>query len=56
MVAITLLILTHTLERRFNLPVNLGQAALWVVMVLAGVSMMHYFLHFMKSVDLGAEG
>jgi CDP-diacylglycerol--glycerol-3-phosphate 3-phosphatidyltransferase len=53
-VAITLLILTHTLERWVRF-VNLGKAALWVVMVLAVVSMWHYFRHFWSSLDLGAE-
>lgn len=50
-VAITLLILTNTLERYGNL----GKAALWVVMVLAVGSMVHYFAGFVRSVDLGAE-
>jgi CDP-diacylglycerol--glycerol-3-phosphate 3-phosphatidyltransferase len=53
-VAITLLILTNTLERwvRFG---NLGKAALWVVMILAMYSMFQYFSNFVKSVDLGRE-
>jgi CDP-diacylglycerol--glycerol-3-phosphate 3-phosphatidyltransferase len=53
-VAITLLILTHTLERwlRFG---NLGKAALWVVMILAVYSMFQYFGSFYKSVGLGLE-
>jgi CDP-diacylglycerol--glycerol-3-phosphate 3-phosphatidyltransferase len=53
-VAITLLILTHTLEQWVRY-VNLGKAALWVVMVLALVSMVDYFVGFTRSVDLGAE-
>jgi CDP-diacylglycerol--glycerol-3-phosphate 3-phosphatidyltransferase len=53
-VAIVLLILTHTLERWVQY-VNLGKAALWVVMVLALVSMIDYFLLFVRSVDLGSE-
>jgi CDP-diacylglycerol--glycerol-3-phosphate 3-phosphatidyltransferase len=53
-VAITLLILTHTLERWLPF-VRLGEAALWVVMALAVFSMFHYFWFFMKRVDLGAE-
>jgi len=54
-VAITLLILTHTLERwvRFG---NLGKAALWVVMVLAIYSMVQYFVNFARRVGLGQEG
>jgi CDP-diacylglycerol--glycerol-3-phosphate 3-phosphatidyltransferase len=53
-VAITLLILTNTLERwvRYG---NLGKAALWVVMILATYSMLQYFFSFVKSVDLGDE-
>jgi CDP-diacylglycerol--glycerol-3-phosphate 3-phosphatidyltransferase len=53
-VAITLLILTTTLERwlRFG---NLGKAALWIVMILAIYSMWQYFLGFVKSVGLGSE-
>jgi CDP-diacylglycerol--glycerol-3-phosphate 3-phosphatidyltransferase len=53
-IAITLLILTNTLERwvRFG---NLGKAALWVVMILAMYSMFQYFSNFVKSVDLGRE-
>ena len=53
-VAITLLILTNTLEKwvRYG---NLGKAALWVVMILAIISMLDYFAHFVKSVDLGSE-
>ena len=54
-VAITLLILTHTLERwvRFG---NLGKAALWVVMILAIYSMVQYFVNFARRVGLGQEG
>lgn len=54
-VAITLLILTHTLERwvRFG---NLGKAALWVVMVLAIYSMVQYFVNFARRVGLGQAG
>lgn len=53
-VAITLLILTNTLERwvRFG---NLGKAALWIVMILAIYSMLQYFRNFVKSVGLGLE-
>ena len=53
-VAITLLILTNTLERwvRFG---NLGKAALWVVMILAVYSMVQYFIAFYKRVGLGLE-
>lgn len=53
-VAITLLILTNTLERwvRYG---NLGTAALWIVMILAVYSMIDYFIHFAKSVDLGDD-
>jgi len=54
-VAITLLILTNTLERWLRYG-NLGKAALWVVMVLAIYSMWRYFASFVKSVDLGREG
>jgi CDP-diacylglycerol--glycerol-3-phosphate 3-phosphatidyltransferase len=53
-VAITLLILTHTIERWLRLE-NLGKAALWVVLLLALVSMVDYFRHFIRSVDLAAE-
>jgi CDP-diacylglycerol--glycerol-3-phosphate 3-phosphatidyltransferase len=54
-VAITLLILTNTLERwvRFG---NLGEAALWIVMILAIYSMVEYFAAFVRSVDLSREG
>jgi len=54
-VAITLLILTNTLERWLPYG-NLGKAALWLVMALAIISMVDYFVKFVKSVDLGAEG
>ncbi len=50
-VAIVLLILTKYVEQWVRF-VNLGKVALWVVMVLAIVSMAHYFLGFIKSVDL----
>jgi len=51
-VAIVLLILTNSLERwgRFGF---LGVTALWLVLVLAIVSAVDYFLRFAKSVDLG---
>ena len=50
-VAITLLILTSTLDRwgRFGF---LGVAALWVVAVLATVSALDYFYKFAREVDL----
>lgn len=53
-VAITLLILTSTLERwvRYG---NLGKAALWIVMIFAIYSMVDYFIHFTRSVDLRSE-
>jgi len=51
-VAITLLILTNTLERWVQYG-NLGKAALWIVMVLALYSMIEYFTSFVKTVDLG---
>lgn len=54
-VAIALLILTNTLERWLPYG-NLGKAALWIVMALAIISMVDYFVKFVKSVDLGAEG
>jgi CDP-diacylglycerol--glycerol-3-phosphate 3-phosphatidyltransferase len=53
-VAITLLILTHSLERWVRY-VNLGKLALWVVMILAIGSMVHYFVLFVSRVDLGSE-
>jgi CDP-diacylglycerol--glycerol-3-phosphate 3-phosphatidyltransferase len=53
-VAISLLILTSTLERWVRF-VNLGKAALWVVMILAIISMVHYFRHFMRKVDLATD-
>jgi hypothetical protein len=53
-VAIVLLILTNELERWVHY-VNLGKAALWVVMVLAVVSMIDYFRIFVRTVDLGSE-
>jgi CDP-diacylglycerol--glycerol-3-phosphate 3-phosphatidyltransferase len=53
-VAIALLILTNTLERWLPYG-NLGKAALWIVMVLALGSMVHYMVGFLRNVDLGAE-
>ena len=53
-VAITLLILTHELERWVGLS-TLGTATLWVVMVLAIASMVHYFVGFLRAIDLGSE-
>jgi CDP-diacylglycerol--glycerol-3-phosphate 3-phosphatidyltransferase len=53
-VAITLLILTNTLERWVQYG-NLGKAALWIVMVIALYSMIEYFVKFVKMVDLGRE-
>jgi len=50
-VAITLLILTNTLERWLQFG-NLGKAALWIVMLLAIYSMIEYFRNFVKTVDL----
>lgn len=51
-VAITLLILTNTLDRwgRFGF---LGVAALWVVVALAIISAADYFHSFARTVDLG---
>ena len=51
-VAITLLILTHSIERWFPFG-NLGKIALWGVLLLSLVSMTQYFLSFSKQVDLG---
>jgi len=53
-VAITLLILTNTLERWVQYG-NLGRAALSIVMVIALYSMIEYFVNFVKRVDLGPE-
>jgi CDP-diacylglycerol--glycerol-3-phosphate 3-phosphatidyltransferase len=53
-VAIALMILTGTLERWVSFG-GLGVAALWVVMVLALLSMFHYFACFVKSVDLSSD-
>ena len=53
-VAIPLLILTHTLERWVQYG-NLGKVALWVVMIFAIGSMIDYFVHFFRTVDLRAE-
>jgi len=50
-VAITLLILTNTLERWVPYG-NLGKAALWVVMALALTSMALYFARFLREVNL----
>jgi CDP-diacylglycerol--glycerol-3-phosphate 3-phosphatidyltransferase len=50
-VAISLLILTNTLERWLPYG-NLGKIALWVVIVLAVVSMIDYFKKFFSSVSL----
>lgn len=54
-IAITLLILTNTLERwvRYG---NLGKVALWVVLILAMLSMVQYFVSFVRKVDLGRDG
>ena len=51
-VAIVLLILTNSLERwgKFGF---LGVAALWVVLALALISAVDYFLRFARTVDLG---
>lgn len=51
-VAITLLILSHTIERWLRLG-HLGKLALWVVMALSIVSMVQYVISFSKQVDLG---
>lgn len=51
-VAITLLILTHSIERWFRFG-NLGKIALWGVLLLSLVSMTQYFLSFSRQVDLG---
>ena len=53
-VAITLLILTNTLERWLAYG-NLGRAALWVVMALAIISMLHYLRGFLRTVDLRSD-
>jgi CDP-diacylglycerol---glycerol-3-phosphate 3-phosphatidyltransferase len=52
-VAITLMILTNTLERwgRFG---SLGVAALWVAMIVALVSAVDYFVKFARRFDLEA--
>lgn len=52
-VAISLLILTHTIERWFRFG-NIGVIALWVVMALSVYSMAQYFLAFSRQVDLGS--
>jgi len=51
-VAITLLILTHTIERWFRFG-NVGRIALWAVLLLSLYSMAQYFISFSKQVDLG---
>ncbi len=51
-VAITLLILTHSIERWFRFG-NVGVIALWVVLLFSVVSMAQYFLSFARQVDLG---
>lgn len=51
-IAITLLILTKPLSRLDQLLGNLGTGMLWVVMVLALVSMVDYFAKFIQQVDL----
>jgi len=51
-IAITLLILSHSIERWFRLG-YLGKLALWVVLVLSLVSMVQYLLSFSRQVDLG---
>ena len=50
-VAITLLILTKSLDRW----AFLGVSALWLVLLLALVSAADYFVHFVKKIDLGAS-
>jgi CDP-diacylglycerol--glycerol-3-phosphate 3-phosphatidyltransferase len=51
-VAITLLILTNSIERFLRLG-YLGKLALWCVLLLSLMSMTQYFLAFSKQVDLG---
>lgn len=51
-IAITLLILTKPLTRLDDLFADLGTLMLWVVMVLALVSMVDYFAKFIQQVDL----
>ena len=51
-VAITLLILSHSIERWFRLG-NPGRVALWGVLLLSLYSMARYFVSFSKQVDLG---
>jgi len=53
-VAIALLILTHSLDRWAGFGF-LGVAALWVVMLLAIISMAHYFFLFFRRVDVGSQ-
>jgi len=52
-VAISLLILTKYVEQ--VLFVNLGKAALWVVILLAIGSMLDYFVHFFREFDLSDD-
>ena len=51
-VAIVLLILSHSIERWFRLG-YLGNLALWCVLLLSVVSMTQYFIAFSRQVDLG---
>ena len=51
-VAITLLILTHSIERWFRFG-NVGKIALWGVLLLSLFSMGRYFVSFSRQVDLG---
>jgi CDP-diacylglycerol---glycerol-3-phosphate 3-phosphatidyltransferase len=53
-VAIVLLILTNRLVGLFPY-YNLGVLALWVVLILALISLGHYVYLFLRTVDLGAE-
>ncbi len=52
-IAITSLILTDFLQR-YHMG-QLGRAMLWLVMVLAIISMTHYFVHFVRCVDLDSR-
>ena len=51
-VAITLLILSHSIERWFRLG-YLGRLALWGVLLLSMVSMVQYIVKFSREIDLG---
>lgn len=51
-VAITLLILSHSIERWFRLG-YLGRIALWGVLLLSMASMLQYIIKFSRQVDLG---